>query len=257
MWTWLAHDLRFWRIKHRLTGAEFGRILGVVRSTVSRLESGELKIAEEQAMILDKLWNTGGHFLRLLTYAKLGHDPEWFKEHVSYEARALVLRIYELSLIPGLLQTEAYARACFMAAEIEDVEEQLTARLARQEALLRNPKPRLWVLLSQSVIDWPVGDPQVMREQLARLLDVGDHRNASIRVVPRTTGAFVGLDGPFKVLTVREGDVAYTEAHGGGRLILSTAEVRAFGVRYDQISSKALPEDQSRTLIQRTMEACQ
>src|SRR5262249_40536598 len=163
---------------------------------------------------------TGGHFLRLLTYAKLGHDPDWFKEHVSYEARATVLKIYELALVPGLLQTEAYPRACFIAARIEDVEAQGAPRLARQETLIRRPRPHLWVLLSQSVLDWPVGGPEAIREQLARLLEVSNERNTSIRVVPRSAGAFIGLDGAFKVLTVAEGDVAYTEAHGGGRLIL-------------------------------------
>ncbi|GAA2629995.1 hypothetical protein GCM10010411_79680 [Actinomadura fulvescens] len=93
-----------------------------------------------------------------------------------------------------------------------------------------------------------------MRAQLARLLSVAQHPNMIVRVLPRTAGATIGLDGSFKILSVDETDVAYTEAHGGGRLILTPAEVRRFGVRWDRISAKALPEDASRSLIERTME---
>jgi Helix-turn-helix. len=255
LWAWLAHDLRFYRVRHKLSGEQFGRVIGVVRSTVSRMESGELKIDEEQAVKLDERFGMGGHFLRLLTFAKLGHDPDWFKDHVSYEARASMLKIYELSLIPGIFQTEAYARALMEDAGIEDLDEQLAARLSRQEILNRSPRPLIWVLLAESVLDWPVGGPEVMRAQLARLLELSDLNNLKIRVVPRTAGATIGLDGGFKVLSVQEGDVAYTEAHGGGRLILGTREVRRFGIRYDRIGVKALPEDSSRHKIKQVMEA--
>lgn len=255
LWAWLAHDLRFYRIRAKMSGEKFGKVIGVVRSTVSKYESGLLKIDEQQASSLDQHFGTGGHFLRLLTFAKLGHDPDWFKEHVSYEARASMLRIYELSLIPGLLQTEAYARACFAAAGVEDIDEQVAARLARQESLNRRPRPLLWVLLSQSVLDWPVGGPDVMREQLSSLLEWAAKPSVVVRVVPRSAGAFIGLDGAFKVITVPEGDVAYTEAHGGGRLILSTSEIRTYGIRYDRIGAKALPDDSSRNLIKQVMEA--
>ncbi|MBA8954642.1 Scr1 family TA system antitoxin-like transcriptional regulator [Actinomadura namibiensis] len=254
MWAWLAYDLRFYRTRARMNGETFGRIIGVVRSTVSRLESGELRIDEKQAGALDKHFATGGHFLRLLTYAKLGHDPDWFKEHVSYESRAFLLKIYELSLIPGLLQTPEYARACFTAAGVEDVEGYVTARIARQETLTRSSRPLMTAVLSQSVIDWPVGGPEVMRAQLAHLLAVARDPNMIVRVLPRTAGATIGLDGSFKILSVDEGDVAYTEAHGGGRLILAPSEVRQFGVRWDGISAQALPEDASRSLIENAME---
>lgn len=103
-------------------------------------------------------------------------------------------------------------------------------------------------------LDCPVGGPDVMRAQLAHLLDLSNQPNVSVRVVPRSAGAHVGLDGAFKVMTVDEGDVAYTEAHGGGRLVLSAQEVRSFSVRYDRVGVKALPEEASRNLIREIME---
>ena len=81
MWAWMAHDLRFYRKRARLSGEDFGRIMGVVRSTVSRMESGEYKISDDHAEALDKYFDTGGHFLRLLTYARTAHDPEWYGSH--------------------------------------------------------------------------------------------------------------------------------------------------------------------------------
>jgi transcriptional regulator with XRE-family HTH domain len=254
MWAWLAHDLRFYRTKARMSGETLCRILGVARSTLSRLETGQAKLDEKQAMALDRYWDTGGHFLRLLTYAKLGHDPDWFKEHIGYEARASVLKIYELALVPGLLQTEAYARALFAAAGVEDLDEHVAERMSRQETLDRRPRPLLWVLLTEGVLDWPVGGAQVMRAQLARLLEVSELASVTIRVVPRSSGAHIGGDGAFKVMTVAEGDVAYAESHGGGRLILSATEIRAYGIRYERIGAKALPEDSSRSLIEHVME---
>ncbi|NVI88670.1 helix-turn-helix transcriptional regulator [Actinomadura sp. BRA 177] len=250
----MAYDLRFYRLRARMSGETFGKIIGVVRSTVSRLESGELRLDEKQAIALDQHFATGGHFLRLLTYAKLGHNPDWFREHVSYEARALALKIYELALIPGLFQIESYARACFEAAGVEDIDGHVAERLQRQESLERSPRPLVWVVLSQSVLDWPVGGPEVMRAQFAHLLDMAKAPNVSLRILPRTAGATIGLDGPFKILSVDEGDAAYTEAHGGGRLVLGTGEVRQFGTRWERIGSKALPEDASRTLVEQAME---
>jgi transcriptional regulator with XRE-family HTH domain len=254
MWAWLAYDLRFYRTRAHMSGSALCRVMDVARSSLSRLETGHAKLDEKQAMVLDRYWNTGGHFLRLLTYAKLGHDPDWFKEHVGYEARASVLRIFELALVPGLLQTEDYARALFEAAGFEDLDEQVAGRMSRQETLDRRPRPLLWILLTESVLDWPIGGPKVMRAQLNHLLHISELPNVIIRVVPRSSGAHIGGDGAFKIMTVPEGDVAYSEAHGGGRLILSTAEIRAYGNRYERIGAKALPEDSSRSLIEHVME---
>ncbi|WP_157431860.1 helix-turn-helix domain-containing protein [Actinomadura hibisca] len=254
MWAWIAHDLRFYRTRARMSGETFGRIIGVVRSTVSRLESGELRLDEKQAATLDKHFATGGHFLRLLTYAKLGHDPDWFKEHVGYEARASLLKIYEMTLIPGLLQTPEYARALLEAAGVEDLESEVSARIARQATLERTPRPLLLVTLCENAVWWPVGGSKIMREQLGHVLDATSGPNAILRVLPRSAGATIGLDGPFKILSVDEGDVAYTEAHGGGRLILTSGEVRQYGVRWDRIGAQALPESAARSRIEEAME---
>jgi hypothetical protein len=89
---------------------------------------------------------------------------------------------------------------------------------------------------------------------VARLLEVSDLPNATVRVVPRDAGAHVGLGGAFKIMTVTEGNVAYVEATGGGRLVMDAAEVRSFDVKYEQIGADALSRSSSRSLIADIME---
>lgn len=255
MWAWLAHDLLFYRERAKLSGTEMGKIIGCVRSTVSRLESGELKIDEKQAIILDKRWNTGGHFLRLLNYAKRGHDPDWFREHVHFEAKASALKLCGHSLVPGLLQTKDYARAVYTIGGSKDVEADVAARMARKETLNRPEPPLVWVLLDEAALHRPVGGPQVMREQLAQLLELSNLPHIMVRVVPRSVGYHVGLDGAFKIMTVGSSDIAYTEAGGGGRLVMDVTEVRTFTIQFDRVGTDALSRDSTRSLIEQARES--
>jgi hypothetical protein len=135
------------------------------------------------------------------------------------------------------------------------VDELLAARMQRQEILKRPDPPRLWVLLDQGVVERPVGGPGVMREQLRHLVAESERPHISIRIVPRSCGMHVGLDGAFEILYNERGDVAYAEAQLGGRLVISDAEVRGMAIRYDQIGARAWPEDPSREYIQQQMEA--
>lgn len=255
MWAWLAHDLRFYRERAGITGTDLGKIINCVRSTVSRLESGDLKITEEQAKILDSLWQTGGHFLRLLKYAKRGYNPNWFNEHLNYEIMAARIRVWEHALIPGLLQTEEYARTIFTLEGVPDVEANVAARMIRKEIFNRPDPPIVWALLDENAIDRPVGGPEVMRAQLDHLLEISESANMMARVVPRSVGYNAGLSGAFKIMTVDGADVAYTQSTSGGRLVEDPTEVREIAVRYDRIGVEALSRGDSRDLIERVRES--
>jgi hypothetical protein len=126
-------------------------------------------------------------------------------------------------------------------------------RLNRQEGLIRKPAPIIRAYLDQGVLDQPVGGPEVMAEQLARILEVANEH--TVRVVPRAAGAHVGRDGPFQIMTVDGADVVYTETLGPGRLVEDPVEVRSYGVWFDQIGDLALSRTESLKLIQATMEA--
>jgi hypothetical protein len=94
-----------------------------------------------------------------------------------------------------------------------------------------------------------------MKDQLAHLLEVADLPHVTLRVVPFTAGAHMGLDGSFMVVSVREGDVAYVEANGGGRLVLDVEEVREYAIRFDRIGAEALSRAASKNLIMEAMES--
>lgn len=213
-----------------------------------------MKLQEKHAKLLDREWQTGELFLFLVRYAKSRHNTEWFQEHVDLEGRASELRIWERSWIPGLFQTEDYARAVFEAAGIEDIETPLNARMVRQKALERSPRPLVWGYLDQGVIDQPVGGAGVMRAQLVKLLELAERPNITIRVMPRSVGAHVGRDGSFKIMSEGGIDQVYTEACEGGRLTADGSEVRLFRVRFSRIGDWAHPVDMSLRLIREVME---
>jgi hypothetical protein len=255
LWAWLAHDVRFYRKKYQLTQSQLGTVVKCSPPNVSNIESGRRKLTDEQAVALDVRFKTGGHFSRLLRYARLGHDPDWFKQYVDIEASANVIKTFEVAIVPGLLQIPEYAAVLFKVGGVIDVDGSVARRMIRAEIFSRRDPPVLWVLITENVIECPIGSPEVMRKQLAHLLDMSSRRNIGLRVVPRSAGAHPGLDGSFSVISGDIGDVAYTESPGGGRLVASAAEVREYVLRYDRIGQAALPQSASRDLIQKAMEA--
>lgn len=255
MWHWLAYDLRRYRLARGDSAAEVARIMGCSRSQVSNCEALKRRPSEAELKRLDDAWGTGGHFVRIFKYARRNHDPNWFVEHLHYEERAHTLRLFEPLIIPGLLQTAEYAGVAISAEGSADVERAVKTRMARQAILTKKAPPRLTVLLDECVIDRPAGGPDVMRAQLARLLEVSNLPNVTIRIFPRSAGYHLGLTGAFKVMGCDpEGDVAYTEASEGGRLVLDGTDVRRAAVRFEEIGADALGRTASRDLIRQAME---
>ena len=115
-------------------------------------------------------------------------DGQWSKEHRDIEATASTIRISEAVVIPGLLQTPEYTHALALAggATEEAAQAAVEERMSRQTILTRKNPPLLWVIIAETVLEWPVGGPEVMREQLAHLLELADKPNVGIRVVPRS-----------------------------------------------------------------------
>ncbi|MFC5182174.1 helix-turn-helix domain-containing protein [Actinomadura harenae] len=256
VWDWIAVDLRMFREIYNMRQTEVARILGVVNTTVSNLEAGRTKLRAEHAEILDTRWRTRGHFQRLVRLANSMHDPNWFAKYTRYEINARHIRTYQALVVPGLLQTPEYAYALLAGAGIvEDPEASMRSRMARQEILDGPDAPQFWVLIKQSALEDPIGGAEVMRSQLAHLLEVSERRNVVLRVVPRSTGAHVGVDGSFSILTGPRSECAYMEAVGGGRLVLDPEKIENFRMRFDKIGADALSRDATRRLIRELMEA--
>lgn len=255
MWDFIAFYLRFCRNQRGLSGESVGRIIKTSKATVSRIENGVDRLDGQRAALLDKEWKTGGVFSLLVWYASIGHDPQWLAEYKTFEQQARMIRIFEPTLITGLLQTEDYARALLTGGGVVDVEPYIAERMERQVILDR---AFVMIILSESTLRWPVGTPEIMRAQLGHILEVAARPNVVVHVIPQTfaTGAYPGLDGGFKLVTGDDfGEVAYTESLGGGRLVSSPVEVADFAITYARISAKALAEHQSTALIKQAMEA--
>ncbi|WP_433466094.1 helix-turn-helix domain-containing protein [Spirillospora sp. CA-128828] len=256
LWHWLAVDLRVWREERNLSQADLARICGVDNSTVSNWESGSAKIPQKRTETLDRVWRTRGHFARLHRLADSSHDPNWFQQFTAYERRAAVVSPYAALLVPALLQTPEYARALIVSGQmIDDVDAAVEERMARQEILERSDPPNLWVLIKESVLWDFIGSPEIMRKQLTHLLDMSQRRGIVIRVIPRSVGAHPGVDGSFTILDVNGAEVAWSEAVGGGRLVMDSTNVREYRVRYDRIGADALSRDSTRSLVAEVLEA--
>ncbi|MBE1531091.1 helix-turn-helix domain-containing protein [Actinomadura algeriensis] len=255
MWAWIAYQLRYQRIERSLTGDAVAKLLNCSRATISRLETGEARLQDKQAAKLDKEWRLGPFFTVALWYARLAPDPQWLATYTQFEARASLIQMFDGQLVPVLLQTPDYARALVEAGRNDDVERILAARSARQEAIFRPDSPEIWVLLTENVLTWPVGGTDIMLAQLAYLRELSEQPNIVLRIVPRTSGASEALDGPFKIINVRNAEVGYIEAATGGRLVMDVNGARDLRSRFDRIGAKALPVDFTPEMIQRATEA--
>ncbi|WUI00167.1 helix-turn-helix transcriptional regulator [Spirillospora sp. NBC_00431] len=255
-WHWLAVDLRVWRLERNLSQADVAQICGVDNSTVSNWESGTAKLPQRRAEILDQVWKTRGHFTRLRTLAESSHDPNWFDQYTQYEERSDTINAYSALTIHALFQTEDYARALIAGAQIvDDVEAAVTTRMARQAIFNRANPPEVRLYLRQSVLEDPVGGPEIMRAQIAHLLDLSQRREVVIRALAKAKATHAGVDGSFTILRMGQVEHAWSAAVGGGRLVSDPVKVREYRLQYDRIGDDALSRDSTTTLLRELMEA--
>ncbi|MEO3782864.1 DUF5753 domain-containing protein [Actinocorallia sp. B10E7] len=267
----IAAELRLLRRELGLTGTQLGQIMKVDKTLVSRIESGRRPLQLEHARLLDahaadlrkqRLGENGNpddhhpRFESLVLLAARQPSDDWNQEHVRQEQRAHTLKLWEPLFVPGLLQTESYAREVYSSTDVPmDVERLVERRMKRQELLTRPDPPRVWVLLEEGVLDRPAGGREVMREQLAHLVELGELPNIVIRVVRKGKCLHQGLEGPFKIMLFSgELPMAYTEAAVGWRLVSNPADVDSFVLRHENLGSIALPREESRALIREYME---
>ncbi|MCD0448786.1 helix-turn-helix domain-containing protein [Actinocorallia sp. API 0066] len=250
-----AFYLRFFRMHNGHSGDTVAKWLNCSRATVSRMETGDAKLDERHAAILDAKWKLATLFQDLVWYARLGGDPNWAKNYVQFEQIATGVWMYEGQVVPLLLQTEDYMRALVLRGGARDPEKTFSDRRKRQAILDEGgASPFLWVLIAETVLGPHVGGREVMRKQLAHLIELSHRPKIILRVVPNTAGANEGLDGPFKIIAGPRGDVGFIEAKVDGRLVTQVAEVAMLKHQFDLIGSDALSVDSSRRLIGELME---
>ena len=182
--------------------------------------------------------------------------PGWFAAWPDKEAQARRLRSFELVVVPGLLQTEAYARAVLstrVGATEDEIDEAVAARLARQKILEREHPPELWVILDEGVLRRPVGGSEVMQGQLVNLAGMACRPHIVVQVVPHAAGAHQGLDGgAFAIADFDDATtIAYQDTAVSGQIIEDAAEADALAHTWDTLRLEAVPRAASLSLMRK------
>ncbi|TNC29003.1 helix-turn-helix domain-containing protein [Amycolatopsis alkalitolerans] len=261
----LASELRRLREAADLTIDEVGEKLECSASKVSRIETGHVGVTPRDARDMLELYGlTGDEREALVQLAREARKPGWWHAYkevftgtfVGLEADASSLRAFQALLVPGLLQTETYARAVIRAmrpdSDETEIERRVAARTARQRLLSDPNPPEYWAVIDEAVLHRVVGGPEVMVQQANRLLELGQLPHVTIQVVPFTAGAHPGMEGPFLILGFPEQadqDVVYVDSTSGGFFLELPPDVRRYSLMFDHLRAAALKPDDSLGLV--------
>jgi transcriptional regulator with XRE-family HTH domain len=265
----LGAALRRFREQAGYTLDDAARILECDRSKISRIETGQRGVRpKELRELLTEYGVNDARSEALLTIARQTRQAGWwqsyshilsdaYQDFISLEASAQTLWTYEAQLVPGLLQTEDYARAIAAASLVRESHEQqeqfVQARLTRQQVLTRAEPLQLWAILSEGALRQMVGGPEVMTAQLRHLMEInGNLPNVNLQVLPFAVGAHAATSGPFVIMKFPEAPdlgVVYLEGQTGGIYLESADEVARYTLVFEHLRASALPTPASMRLI--------
>jgi len=231
--------------------------LGFDRSVVAKAETGDRPPTDDVLAAWCAACRLDAElFGRLTVLARRASAvvPAWFEDWPDIEAAATTLRWFEPLLVPGLLQTEAYARALYATRVLvaqDDMESHISARLGRQEILARPNPPMLWAVLDEGVLRRPVGGRHVMAEQVSRLIEAAQRPAVRIEIIGAGIGAHDGLTGAFIIADLPAAPgAAYREGARKGQVVRDPQQVAELLVCWDTLRSEALSRGDSLALLE-------
>jgi hypothetical protein len=213
----------------------------------------------DQAQKFDEILHADGFFVRNCVALKKSKYPDHFAEAAEAEAVAKTIKEYAPQLIPGLLQTEAYARAVFRAyrptAPENVIDDLTTVRLDRAQLLSNPTTPLVWAVLDEAVLRREVGGPAAMAEALHHILKLAREHRIIVQVLPFGAGAHMAMEGPLKLMSFEDAPpLAYLQGLGTGKLQDDPATVRHYELTYDLVVASALSPEASLALIESAAE---
>lgn len=253
-WVRFGAELRAHRVANGWTQVQLGKEIGYSGSFVSDVERGDRGVVEEFAKACDGVFSAPGTFVRLWEDAQKSLFPAWFAPIVPLEREAEKINGWELGSVPGLLQTDGYARALAKARKPQDDEEAIErivqARMDRQGILSRPRPPMLWYVIHEGALRQCTGGTEVMAKQLERLIKAAESPGVVIQVLPFSAQANAGVDG-LLYLYEHPGQpvVAYCETYGGARVINDATEVSDLATVMGMLRAAALPPWDSAALL--------
>jgi transcriptional regulator with XRE-family HTH domain len=265
----LGIQLRQLRQAGHITTAEAAEVIRATQSKISRLERGRTTARQRDVADLLSLYGVTDPAEReeLLDLARQTSAPgwwqqygdvlpRWFESYVGLETAASVIRSYEVQFVPGLLQTEEYARAVISIsnahASAEDIAHRVNLRMRRQELLTRPGAPEMWAVLDEAALRRSPGGPEVMRAQLEHLLRVTELPNVTLQIVLFDAGPHAAAGGPFSILRFPEPDlpdVVYLEQLNSAVYLDQPDDVTSYQTIMDQLCVQAETSTASRTMI--------
>ncbi|RKN05369.1 helix-turn-helix domain-containing protein [Streptomyces radicis] len=248
--------------------ADAAKALSVNTTTVRRMEKAEVGLKPLYVKALLERYGVppveAESFLRLVDEANRPgwwhrfRDvlPDWFSLYVSLEGEARLIRAYEPHCVPGLLQTEDYARVLFMTgfpgASQKEIERRVALRMERQELLSRSRAPLLWAVIEEQVLRRRVGPPSVMRAQIDRLIEATSMPNVTLQIMPFSAGPHPGMFGPFQLFRFEIPelpDIIYAESLTGAVYHDERPDTVAYLEVLDRMGAQAAPVHDTEAIL--------
>ncbi|MGW7441345.1 helix-turn-helix domain-containing protein [Streptomyces sp. NPDC054849] len=255
----LGAELRVARERAGKSQAELGEPLFVSGSFIGQLEAGTRRMHIEFARQIDEILDTNGFFARNCGALAKSKYPNHFAEAAEAEAEAKTIREYAPLALPGMLQTEAYAREVFIAYQptaTDEVIAELVANRLDRAKLLENPTtPLLWCVLDETVLRRVVGSRKAMAEALRHIAALLRTRRIFMQVLPFSAGAHASMGGTLKLMTFENAPpLAYVQGNAIGVLLDDPASVARHSLTYDLLTASALSPAQSLAMIESAAE---
>lgn len=269
----LAAELRRQRKKTPLTLEQAGHHLGLNQSTVSRIETAKADIKPAYVESLMLLYDAPKEERdALVQLARDSRKRGWWQEYrdvltseyqdfIGFESEAFTVDDYEPDMVPGLLQTEEYARSALRAqipdATDDDVERRVKVRMERQTRLRGDDPVKLWAVIGEGALRYLVGGSDVMRGQLEHLADISSPSNVNVRlqVLPFAGGAHPGMVGAFIILGYDGLDIVYLEHLTTSQYLDKEEQIKPYRVIFEHLKATALSRTASRKLIVEALKA--
>lgn len=270
----LGGQLRRLREAAGITPDRAGYEIRASRSKISRVEHGRVGFKERDVADLLTLYGVTDEHLRarMLTLAQQANSPgwwaryddvlpDWFETYVGLEQATSLIRTYELQFVPGLFQTEDYARAVTLlghrSASDEEIERRVSLRLRRQEILARpGAVPKIWAVIDESALRRPLGGRDVMRAQLEHLIELIESPQVTMQIMPFDRGGHSAAGGSFSILRFAEPDlpdIVYIEQLTGALYLDRPAEIDHYREVMNSLSAEAETPDESERQLRRLL----
>ncbi|MFE9611583.1 helix-turn-helix domain-containing protein [Streptomyces sp. NPDC006012] len=267
----LGRQLEELRVRAGLTYDQAGAAIGVSHSTIRRMEAAKvarLRLADAEKLLQIYGVTDAAEVATFLQSAREANKrgwwhtyrdvmPDWFAAYLSLEQAALQIRAYENEFVHGLLQTPEYARALLTAgnphAPEEATERRIALRLRRQELLTREAPPRLWVVMDETVLRWPVGGSPVMRAQIDHLIEVNRLPQVTVQIMPFAGGPHPAMRaGAYHLFRFRARelpDVVYLNGLVGAVYLDKADDVVVYREALDRLGAQAAPARKTESVL--------